>query len=235
MRYIYTPCSHFLLWNRARRSDAAPPVLWDPPAARPSGLLVMCRVAALSWSARVPCFPCSSRLLGVFSHCFCVCLPATLSCVQVAGFPAAGLRVAGASVWRRKGSGGSRRHPPYPLSRPVPCICAGWCVCVLSPLCCLFFPLPRLIRVPVLPQVCLRAEGVRAVLTAVFRAKKQGEMLPGLRGGVCMRCAKHTSILFLRGETGRTGAHSAPPLRSGAHCPAPLPRLFPTAGISPLR
>jgi hypothetical protein len=158
MRYLH-PCSHFLLWNRARCSDAAPPVLRDPPAARPSGLPVMCRVAALSWSARVPCFPCSSRLLGVFSHSFCVCLPATLSCVQVAGFPAAGLRVAGASVWRRKGSGGSRRHPPYPLSRPVPCICAGWCVCVLSSLCCLFFPLPRLIRVPVLPQVCLRAEG----------------------------------------------------------------------------
>ena len=137
---IYTPCSHFLLWNRARCSDAAPPVLWDPPAARPSGLPVMCRVAALPWSARVPCFPCSSRLLGVFSHCFCVCLPATLSCVQVAGFPAAGLRVAGASVWRRKGSGGSRRHPPYPLSRPVPCICAGWSVCVLSPCAACSFP-----------------------------------------------------------------------------------------------
>jgi hypothetical protein len=96
---------------------------------------------------------CFARLVGVFSHRFCVCLPAPLSYVQVAGVPAAGLRAAGASgltsegVWRLSPSS---LYPPY---RPVPCICAGWCVCVLSPLGRLFFPLLRWIRMP----VCLRS------------------------------------------------------------------------------
>lgn len=143
-----------MLWNPVRCSDAAPPALQDPPAARPSGLPVMCHVAALSWSARVPCFPCSSRASSVCSHtaCVCVCLPPCLTYRSpVFRLPVCGWRRL--PVWRQRGSGGSRRHPPYPPSRPVPCICAGWCVCVLSPLGRLFFPLPRLIRM----LVCLRS------------------------------------------------------------------------------
>jgi hypothetical protein len=120
-----------LLWNPVRCSDAAPPALQDPPAARPSGLPVMYRVAAPSWSARVPCFPCASRASSVCSHTasVCVCLPPCLTYRSpVFRLPVCGWRRL--PVWRQRGSGGSRRHPcTLRLVRSRAFVLGGVCVC----------------------------------------------------------------------------------------------------------
>ena len=119
----------------------------------------MPRSGALLERARAVLSLCFARLVGVFSHRFCVCLPAPLSYVQVAGVPAAGLRAAGASGLT---SEGVWRLSP---SSPLPSVTSGpvhlfWVVCVFA-----LPPGPPVLSPAApdthagLPQVWLRAEG----------------------------------------------------------------------------
>jgi hypothetical protein len=117
------------------------------------------RNGALLERARAVLFLFFACLVGVFSHRLCVCLLAPLSHVQVAGVPAAGLRVAEASGLA---SEGVWRLSP---SSPVPSVSSGpvqlcWVVCLYA-----LPPGPPVLSPAALdthagmPQVWLRAEG----------------------------------------------------------------------------